>query len=558
RKAATRAEETLARLSAQEAAGKKLTKAQVAALARAEKRLQAEGSLPDDEHLAELARQHQAQERALDAVLGPRRQAYAVKIALEGRPFRRADLERLQEAGWILRPAGTAPATVGRALAAINPSDPLGRILGPKGEARAVVIQSPGPFGEDLVRALQADGYDISPAPKAMREAPPSQSRAMNPTASPAFARKVYAALVKASDRSGGAEVPDLAARTKATPEEVREALRSLAGKGLAHISGGSLFGQVWRAGIPEAGLFEVNRTEMVTMGDTRRRSPAEAEGSMAKTSSKTSKGRAKAPEHAKRGTSARRGARPSKATRLSRSNPSKGIRFLQHSVTDGTHKARVHYSLDNRTDGRKAVTIYAKDYDNALGDIFGKAYKNDTDIQTDYFEKGRVVLFADHPLYREARAAVERFQAKRKTNPTVQTSGALERIFEAWTGAKPDKVIRLTLPEARHLKVPSHLVLLGRVSWLADAKGSERRFEHQGPLMVTDEQAERIWLVSEKPQRFDLEPSLIGYRMRKPKFGDRGEVEYVHAFRRAHAVMDGQVGALTGTFRITPAGLED
>ena len=74
--------------------------------------------------------------------------------------------------------------------------------------------------------------------------------------------------------------------------------------------------------------------------------------------------------------------------------------------MTNGTDKARVHYSLDNRTDGRACVTIYAKDYDRALGHVFaGDEYKNDTDSMTDYFEKGRVVLFADHPLYAAARA---------------------------------------------------------------------------------------------------------------------------------------------------------
>lgn len=38
-------------------------------------------------------------------------------------------------------------------------------------------------------------------------------------------------------------------------------------------------------------------------------------------------------------------------------------VRFNQHAVTNGTHKARVHYSLDNRCDGRRCVTIYAKDH---------------------------------------------------------------------------------------------------------------------------------------------------------------------------------------------------
>jgi len=80
-------------------------------------------------------------------------------------------------------------------------------------------------------------------------------------------------------------------------------------------------------------------------------------------------------------------------------------IKFNKFNVTNGTDKARVHYCLDNRTDKRDCVTIYAKDYDRALGRIFDDGYTNDTDTSTDYFEKGRVVLFADHPLYLKARA---------------------------------------------------------------------------------------------------------------------------------------------------------
>ena len=79
-------------------------------------------------------------------------------------------------------------------------------------------------------------------------------------------------------------------------------------------------------------------------------------------------------------------------------------VKFMKYYVTDGTRKARCFYSLDNRTDGRKCVTIYAKNYSDTLGRIIPDAYKNDTDSQTDYFDEGRVVLFEDHPLYHDAR----------------------------------------------------------------------------------------------------------------------------------------------------------
>lgn len=83
-------------------------------------------------------------------------------------------------------------------------------------------------------------------------------------------------------------------------------------------------------------------------------------------------------------------------------------IKFNKYNVTNGQQKARVFYSLDNRADGRKCVTMYAKDYDRSLGKIFADEYKNDTDSMTDYFDQGRVVLFESHPLYAAARARAE------------------------------------------------------------------------------------------------------------------------------------------------------
>ena len=83
-------------------------------------------------------------------------------------------------------------------------------------------------------------------------------------------------------------------------------------------------------------------------------------------------------------------------------------IKFMKFYVTNGAEKARGFYSLDNRCDGRKCVTLYAKDYDRKLGLILTDAYKNDTDSMTDYFDQGRAVLFADHPHYAAARARAE------------------------------------------------------------------------------------------------------------------------------------------------------
>ena len=83
-------------------------------------------------------------------------------------------------------------------------------------------------------------------------------------------------------------------------------------------------------------------------------------------------------------------------------------IKFNKYNVTNGTDKAKISYGLDNRTDRRSCVTLYAKDYDDSLGRIFPDEYINNTDMMTDYFEKSRVVLFDDHPLYAAARAQAE------------------------------------------------------------------------------------------------------------------------------------------------------
>ncbi len=93
-------------------------------------------------------------------------------------------------------------------------------------------------------------------------------------------------------------------------------------------------------------------------------------------------------------------------------------VKFNKHHVTDGTTKARVFYSLDNRTDGRKCVTLYHRDYTDALfavlGSTLGENYRDDTDFQTDYFEKGRAVIFEAHPLYVAARTRAEELKSAR------------------------------------------------------------------------------------------------------------------------------------------------
>lgn len=87
-------------------------------------------------------------------------------------------------------------------------------------------------------------------------------------------------------------------------------------------------------------------------------------------------------------------------------------VKFQKHYVTNGSVKARVWYGLDNRTDGRRCVTLYSKDYGHQLAEVIPTGYENDSDMMTDYFDKGRVRLFENHPLYAAARARAEQVGA--------------------------------------------------------------------------------------------------------------------------------------------------
>jgi hypothetical protein len=108
-------------------------------------------------------------------------------------------------------------------------------------------------------------------------------------------------------------------------------------------------------------------------------------------------------------------------------------IRFQTFAVVNKTtgEKARVHYSLDNRCDGRKVVTVYDKDYGRALGRVFANTdavYENDTDAMTDYFDKGRVRIFETSSLYVEARKAVEAIVAAERAKSEARYEKRIER----------------------------------------------------------------------------------------------------------------------------------
>jgi len=84
-------------------------------------------------------------------------------------------------------------------------------------------------------------------------------------------------------------------------------------------------------------------------------------------------------------------------------------IQFHKHYITDGTTKARVHYSAYNMTStGQACVVLYAKSFDdgNKLAEILPIEYENESDMQSDYMEKGRARILNTNPLYDAAMAA--------------------------------------------------------------------------------------------------------------------------------------------------------
>lgn len=85
-------------------------------------------------------------------------------------------------------------------------------------------------------------------------------------------------------------------------------------------------------------------------------------------------------------------------------------------------------------------MTLYAKSFDDGdrLGLLFPEQYQNDTDSQTDYFERGRVKFFTDHPLYWAALAASKRVDQKRQEHRAKMDERRALRRAVRFAPAKP------------------------------------------------------------------------------------------------------------------------
>lgn len=450
---------------------------------------------------AEWQKEETVYRKAVARILGPKGTTSAVKIArADGLTFHRDELQGLQEAGWGIHPGGTIAAQVGKALKGVrpnefNPVDPLERALGPEGETRAVVLVANG-ISEETLHQLRGAGYDLSPAPKRIREGSPVKTnpqKHFKPAQLKALRdewAKVSTVPPTADFRSKWANLP-----TGALEELVEARIKFVSALARNEVSRRTL---------------ALNPT-----GHKRpRAATSPAKGKQSESMMKPKPAR-KAPAKAKTSTS--KVAKKPAAIGPDKVQPLKSKAALRH---------RAATELTNLLKGAARIPAKAK----------AKAPK----------------------------PTLEKFTLTGRFNPT--SAGDLARVWKAWTGTDPDQTISfdvhqptVTLAKGGQVTIPEKVVVLGRVSKLISKTGRLADFGAKGPLMVTDAKAERVWLLSEKPYHFDLEPSVIAYLARKQKFGDRDLVEYVHGFKgRVRAVMAGQVGAMTGGFRITPRGLED
>ena len=256
KRAAQTGADTYQRLHLAKESGKRLTKTQEKALQRHESEFLASHGL-DKSTALQAAKEHQRRAKAIGRILGPTGRAGAVKISkADGAPFKASDLTAWRHAGWKIEAAGSVSGRVGAGGLAgtvigaddftfTNPEP-----LGPRGLARAIVIV--GPVDESLLMDLVADGYDVAPAPKRLRETYTYK----NPGPAP-VQKKTYEAIVKAAKKRQALRADELAEVVKAPMAAVADALSRLLSLGLVHEAGRDLFGPCFAPGAPARGLFD-------------------------------------------------------------------------------------------------------------------------------------------------------------------------------------------------------------------------------------------------------------------------------------------------------------
>lgn len=558
-----------------------------------------------EEEAGKLAKAQQAEDRAEARILGPSGKAHAIKIAKPSGTFTPEDVKTFLEAGWEVHPAGTVAAKTGLALGAIapwdvalNPSPDFAKLLGPKLEARALVLAHSKPaFSSDKLHEFRRAGYDVAAAPKALRE---GRKAAANPSAGDE--KRVYDALTKAAKRGEAPTPEDLAEALKEAPDTIAERLANLARRGLAHPVPGGLFGSGWAPGAIQPALM-FNPGQHAPGADTRTARGAEPGGMTKPRTYADFRQTLEAIERAmgdvigkevggQIDVTCRDGGEkwtihgePKAVEKAIAYVETHGIMTLESKAHDeelgltfaylnsakkSRKRAKVNPAKAPKT-GRRASSAKGKK-GAAKEPQEGKPRPEPSKVQplkspkADRYRLEKTVeALLDGAAQKPAKAkkaakpepvgVVESATVKIRFNPSRPEDVA--RVWKLWTGAKPGQVLKLAVNDSTG-SLPEDVALLGRVAKFITPKGVLKDFGETGPLLVTDGQAKHVWLIDPKGQRFDLAPSIICYLARKPKFGDRGLVEYVHSFDRpARAQMAGQVGTLTGGFRLTPRGIE-
>lgn len=100
-------------------------------------------------------------------------------------------------------------------------------------------------------------------------------------------------------------------------------------------------------------------------------------------------------------------------------------MKFTQNAIVQNGKKVTVIYCV-----GDKKVTIYEDRYGN-FRDLEGISYENNSDSQTDYFERSRIYLNEGDQYYEEARKAglaKEESREKARNKIKLQKAMALEQ----------------------------------------------------------------------------------------------------------------------------------
>jgi len=200
------------------------------------------------------ARLKAATDRAMFRVLGGRDKAEAMKISkASGDLFTSTDVDGLESAGWKVTGAGTAPARPatgalsGHQDVFVNPA-----ALGPMGTARALIVL--GHVDAGTIHAFRRAGYDVSPAPKALRDPEIHRNPSLGKLAG--LTKKLYT-LIRDTAKAGQAwNGEELANKLGVSFSEIDHLLLDLAGSGLIHSPGADMFGSTWTAGAKQPGLF--------------------------------------------------------------------------------------------------------------------------------------------------------------------------------------------------------------------------------------------------------------------------------------------------------------